>query len=81
RLLVLDGPSVRTPHLDSSADPANSRPDKISGKNRTTFPEPPASITAFGLSCATGGLGACPIAGLLLVFMSSGSCAAIPVRA
>ena len=44
RLLVLDGPSVRTPHLDSQADPANSRPDRISGKDRTKFPEPaPAS--------------------------------------
>jgi hypothetical protein len=43
RLLVLDGPSVRTPHLDSPADPANSRPDKISGKDRTKFPEPPGA--------------------------------------
>lgn len=40
RLLVLDGPSVRTPHLDSQPDPANSRPDRISGKDRTIFPEP-----------------------------------------
>jgi DNA replication protein DnaC len=42
RLLVLDGPSVRTPHLDSQADPANSRPDRISGIDRTKFPEPAA---------------------------------------
>ena len=47
RLLVLDGPSYRTRHLpaldlpDSNIDHAT-KPDRISGKNRTDFPEPAA---------------------------------------
>ncbi len=39
RLLVLDGPSHRT--LDSKTVQAHPKPDKISGKPRTKFPEPP----------------------------------------
>jgi DNA replication protein DnaC len=39
RLLVLDGPSHRT--LDSKSVQAHLKPDKISGKSRTKFPEPP----------------------------------------
>ena len=41
RLLVLDGPSHRT--LDSKAVQAHAKPDKISGKPRTKFPEPPGA--------------------------------------
>jgi DNA replication protein DnaC len=45
RLLVLDGPSYRTRHLPAldlpdSNDDHPTKPDKISGKNRTKFPEP-----------------------------------------
>ncbi len=40
RLLVLDGPSHRT--LDSKPPRVHSEPDKISGKQRTKFPEPPS---------------------------------------
>ncbi|MGD9765964.1 MAG: IS21-like element helper ATPase IstB, partial [Candidatus Binatia bacterium] len=73
RLLVLDGPSVRTPHLDSSADPANSRPDKISGKNRTTFPEPPRAkevsvVLTTDLAHRTSGH-----AGISMITQSNGS--------
>ena len=53
RLLILDGPSYRTRHLppldlpDSNSDHAT-KPDRISGKKRTQFPEPtvPASWSA-----------------------------------
>jgi hypothetical protein len=51
RLLVLDGPSYRTRHLPAldlsdskSNDGHATKPDRISGKNRTKFPEPTAAI-------------------------------------
>ena len=50
RLLVLDGPSYRTRHLppldlpDSNSDHAT-KPDRISGKKRTNFPEPTCVIS------------------------------------
>jgi DNA replication protein DnaC len=51
RLLVLDGPSYRTRHLppvdlpDSNSDHAT-KPDRVSGKTRTNFPEPTPSNPA-----------------------------------
>lgn len=50
RLLVLDGPSHRT--LDSKAVQAHLKPDKISGKPRTKFPEPPRVKSGERRRCA-----------------------------
>ena len=51
RLLVLDGPSYRTRHLPpldlpdaKSNDGHATKPDRISGKNRTKFPEPTVAV-------------------------------------
>jgi DNA replication protein DnaC len=44
RLIVLDGPSRRTPHIDPGDAKADNKhqtqPDRISGKQRPEFPEP-----------------------------------------
>jgi DNA replication protein DnaC len=46
RLLLLDGPSYRTRHLPQScATQPQAEPDKVSGKERTKFPEPPTSLS------------------------------------
>lgn len=46
RLIVLDGPSYRTRHInvDRAARSAHSEPDRISGIERTEFPEPTSSM-------------------------------------
>jgi DNA replication protein DnaC len=61
RLLVLDGPSYRTKHipaLDSAGDPTNPKPDRISGKHRTEFPEPTLGAPGSGLAPSKSVIGA-----------------------
>jgi DNA replication protein DnaC len=51
RLLVMDGPSHRTRHLDRSTAERSDQPDRISGTDRTEFPEPaPLAPTDHALS-------------------------------
>ena len=49
RLMLLDGPSYRTQHLDldlEGAELAHDEPARISGKHRPEFPEPTGATTA-----------------------------------
>ncbi len=63
QLIKLDGPSVRTSHLelDSTPDDESQEPDRVSGMTPAEFPEPTAWTARHFAVCSSAGRSSCAL--------------------